>query len=76
MPVRAALQLLLSIIDPPVALPLWLRNVCLGKLVHRTHALLMAAASWDRFITGFHGWPHLSSNLETVDHPTSPLLIE
>ena len=61
---------------PPAASPLLLRNDRLGTLVRRLSVGLAAAASWDRFVTGFRGRSYLSSDLETVDHPAAPLLIE
>ena len=37
---------------------------------------LATAASWDRFVTGFQRRSYLSPELEMVDHPAAPLLIE
>ena len=59
-----------------MASPLLLRNDRLGTLVRSLSVDFAAAASWDRFVTGFRGRSYLSSELETVDHPAAPLLIE
>ena len=51
-----------------------LRSDRLGTLVAQLSQSLDSSASWENFVTSFRGRSYLSSGLDHVDHPASPLL--
>ena len=51
-----------------------IRNDRLGKLVSDLSTRLSSAASWQHFVHGFRGPSYLSTDLEDLNHPATPLL--
>ena len=76
---RATSGLTTTVTNPsslPVTSPFNLRNDRLGTLVRELTLDLAAADSWEEFVSEFRGPSYLSPELEQVDHPAVPVLLE